>query len=224
MVEGEYLAAIAKFARLAALAVATACLSTMACNRENSHADSAKRTETERRSAEIPLYPASCQQAGEAKKLAPADILALKGEYTILVATAESPPRVFNGKLQLFATDSAHRFLLTRQPSDFGQSARRPELLLYGWTSLDTDRFASGSVLYPVSSHDVDRPGVQLDSRGEMVLGNATGPAGMAFDTGIYFSIVAVDSVGFSGTWAAGYTRRPLPHGFFCAIRTRSAR
>ncbi|MFL5613006.1 MAG: hypothetical protein ACJ796_05030 [Gemmatimonadaceae bacterium] len=213
---------MARLALPARLIVATsACVSTLACNRESLRADSAKRIETESRSAARPLNARSCQQVGEARTIAPAEILALKGEYSIIVVTAESPPKNFSGKLVIFTTDSAHRFFLTRQASHFGQSARRPELLLYGWTNLETDRFAPHAVAYPASSHDQDRPGVQVDSHGIMVLGNAAAPATMdVVDIGIYFTIVSIDSIEFSGRWAAGYALRPLPHGYFCAIRT----
>lgn len=131
---------------------------------------------------------------------------------------------IVRGELTLVPTDSVHRFH-TLDPYAAYERRREPEFLLAGWTTVDPGAIGAVGVVVSPASRDLDSPGVQVDRRGDIVIGNPITPKrGPTLDAGILLFPRHIDDTGFSGAWLDGSPIGPTPHGYFCAVRRASER
>lgn len=155
------------------------------------------------------------------RPLTAAQIESLRGTYDFTVVgrirvTADS---IVKGELTLSPTDSVHRYY-TLDPNAQHWRHREPTFLLAGWTTVDLRAVGAVGVVSSPSSRNPDSPGVQVDERGVLVVGNSVTPRrGPTLDAGVLFVVRHIDESGFSGIWTDGSTLQPTPHGYFCAFR-----
>lgn len=147
-------------------------------------------------------------------------LMGLAGNYRlVMVAEGASRTRAF-GSLSLWIPDSARQHF-TADVHAQNHTSPRVVFPLAGSSDINLSRFGAIAVAYPVSSRDPDRPGVQGDSTGTLVLGNAIGHHAFTIDAGVYLHVTHLDADRFDGEWEGAGPVEPSIHGYFCATRQK---
>ena len=165
----------------------------------------------------------------EAKRAFPRDVVIpspavsrLGGTYSLVVATATGEGTASPDA----AREARGRMTLLPTPAEYRHAPNpRIEYPFYGFTTVRLDSLGPVSLAYSPADSAARRPGVQVrrdaDSRTvELILGNASTPAGVTLHAGLTFTVLMMDSLGFRGWWMNNALERvgsePLV-GYFCA-------
>jgi hypothetical protein len=137
------------------------------------------------------------------------------GNYvlTVVATSALEADTIAHGTLWLRPTDAEYKH------------APNPEILtpLYGASDIDLRSLGPVSLKYSPASWNQDRPGVlvsydSVDRTLWLEFGAAERDVFIT-DSGAFFDVFSIDSLGFSGRWVDGGITDPLPEGYFCARR-----
>jgi hypothetical protein len=137
------------------------------------------------------------------------------GEYalTVVATRAFGDDTIAHGSLWLRPTDAEYK----HEPN--------PEIMtpLYGASDIDLGSLGPVSLKYSPASWSQDRPGVlvsydSVDRTLWLEFGAAERDVFIT-DSGVFFDVFSIDSLGFSGRWIDGGITDPLPGGYFCTRR-----
>lgn len=116
--------------------------------------------------------------------------------------------------------------LTTRPDSIRGEEREGSPFVIYGWTTISSERIGDVVMTTPLSSTDPTQPGVlglvdRRDSAIVLILGSAAEEGNFSLHTGLDFQVLRSGPGGFRGTWEVESLRRKRPAGVFCARRVQ---
>ncbi len=116
--------------------------------------------------------------------------------------------------------------LVTWPDSTKGEERGASPFVLYGWTTISSERIGDVVMTTPLSSTDPTQPGVigladRRDSAIVLTLGSAAEGGNFSLHTGLRFQVLRSGPDGFRGTWEVASLRRRRPAGIFCARRVQ---